>query len=573
MTHAAAPVVFDLPRFDCGPIDASRVAAALRIVDLAGVVDTISIWRDMDRAGRGAGGRPAVIDDRAALAIFILLGCSGRALHVRQGSIMLADQLDPEAVDLLGITRPVNDAGSETVWYQRLWRAMHRVLDVIDPYPAPRNRLLKPDEVEQILERRDPVVQVIRQQRLDWVCNRLIQATWDLIPRRDRRHPTKTNVCIDATPVRAHARGRKNGGPTCEPDAGWYVRTGDHADTGDSATRHKYGWEVHLAVACTTDPKTPASVPLMVTGISFDKPGFRIAENAMTILSSMADRDFIPGLIATDRAYFPNAAAEKLQLPARALGWLNVNDYKDTELGVKAGHAGGIQVEGAWYCPSMPQYLIDATIDHRARRIDEPTWQQRINERARYTLKAKEAQDSDGHQPLRCPAIGPSATVACPLRPSSFKPVAQVALRARITAVPEHRDKICMQTSVSFPPTVGGKYRQDLQFGSQEWARWYKTMRSTVEGFNGYIKDAAFEDLETPARRRLRGRAAQQLLVTLLVVSANIRKLRTWRALQAEPTKIVQMTARRDNRRARQSLKNYLPPANAPPGTPTAVNQ
>ena len=146
-------------------------------------------------------------------------------------------------------------------------------------------------------------------------------------------------------------------------------------------------------------------------------------------------------------------------------------------------------------------------------------------------------------------------------------------LRARITAVPEHRDKICTQTSVSFPPTVGAKYRQDLQFGSQEWARWYKTMRSTVEGFNGYIKDAAFEDLETPARRRLRGRAAQQLLVTLLVVSANIRKLRTWIALQAEPTKIVQMTARRDNRRARQSLQNYLPPANAPPGTPTAVNQ
>lgn len=401
MTPAAAPVVFDLPRFDRGPIDASRVAAALRIVDLADIVNTLGVWREQDRAGRGAGGRPAVIDDRAALAIFILLGCSHRALHVRQGSIMLADQLEPDALHLLGVRPPVNDTGGESDWYQRLWRAIHRVLDVIDPYPAPRNRLLTPDEIEHILELRDPAVLAARKQRLDWVCNRLIQATWELTPRRDRRHPPRTNVCIDATPVKAHARGRKTGGPTCEPDAGWYVRTGDHADTGDSTTRHKYGWEVHLAVACTTDPTKPADVPLMVTGISFDMPGHRIAENAMTILTSMNDRGFTPGLIATDRAYFPNAAAEKLQLPVRALGWRNVNDYKETELGVKVGHAGGIQVEGAWYCPSMPQYLIDATIDYRAHRIDEPTWQQRITDRARYTLKAKEAPDSDGHQPLR----------------------------------------------------------------------------------------------------------------------------------------------------------------------------
>lgn len=564
MTSAVA-ASFDFPRFDRGRIDANQVKSALHIVDLADIVSTLAEWRQRD--DRGAGGRPALIGDRAALAIFVLLACSHRPLHVRQGAAMLAYQLDADALALLGIpaTLPTGD-GTEADWYQRLWRAIHRTLDLIDPYPAPRNRLLAADEVEQIRAGRDPLWQIERQQRLDWVCNRLVEATWQLLPRDERRR-RRVNVCIDATPVEAHARGRRSGDATVEPEAAWYVRDGDHADTGDSATRHLYGWEIHIAIASTDDPTKPATGPLMATGISFDKPGHRIAENAMTILTSMHTRGFEPALIATDRAYFPNSAIDKLQLPARALGWRNLNDYKHTELGVKAGHAGGIQVEGAWYCPSMPQHLIDATIDHRAGRIDEHGWQQRINDRARYMLKPKEAPDSDGYQPLRCPAIGPSATVACPLRPASFKPVAKVAVRARIAHPPEHPDRICTQTSVSFPPTVGAKYRQDIQFGSADWARRFRTMRSTIEGFNGYVKDPAFEDIETSARRRLRGQTAQHLLVALLVVSANIRKLLTWAATHANPRRVAQIAARRDARRARRSLKNYLPDANAPPGT------
>lgn len=568
MTHAAAAVTFDLARLDRDQISADSVAAALQLVDLANIVDTIAGWREHDTANRRAGGRPAVISDRAALAIFTLLACSHRPLHVRQGAIMLAHQLDPAGFALLGITPPVGGSGGEDDWYQRLWRAIHRVLDVIDPYPAPRNRRLTSDEAEEIKAARDPADQAIRKLRLDWVCNRLIEATWQLLPRRERRQASRTNICIDATPVRAHARGRSDGEPTLEPDAAWYVRTGDHADTGRSSDRHKFGWEAHLAVACTSDPGRPATLPLMVTGISFDKPGHRIAENAMTILASMNERGYQPGLVATDRAYWPNSQTDKLQLPARALGWKNINDYKETELGIKDGHKGGIQVEGAWYCPSMPQHLVNATIDFRARRIDEQTWQQRIDDRARYMLKPKENPDADGKQPLRCPAIGPSATVACPLRPTSMTPIAKVALRASVSAPPEHPDEICTQTSVTFPTTVGAKYRQDHQFGSQQWARWYKTMRSTIEGFNGYVKDAAYEDLETPGRRRLRGRAAQHLLVTLLVVSANRRKLRMWIDHQANPTKVTQIAARRDTRRARQSLKSFLPDAHAPPGTP-----
>lgn len=193
-------------------------------------------------------------------------------------------------------------------------------------------------------------------------------------------------------------------------------------------------------------------------------------------------------------------------------------------------------------------------------------WRERISQRTRYLLKPKENADADGNQPLRCPAVGPSATVACPLRPASLTPVTKVALRARVTSPPEHPDRICTQTSVTFPPSAGAKYRQDLQYGTDEWQAWYATARNTIEGFNGYIKDGAHEALGDPTRRRLRGRTAQHFLTTLLVVSANIRKIRTFLAEQATPQRAVRRLAAK-SRRKRESLADYLPDANAPPGT------
>ena len=58
-------------------------------------------------------------------------------------------------------------------------------------------------------------------------------------------------------------------------------------------------------------------------------------------------------------------------------------------------------------------------------------------------------------------------------------------------------------------------------------------MRNTIEGLNGYVKDPAHEALAQPARRRVRGIAAQSLFTALLLMAANIRKIRAWRALTA----------------------------------------
>jgi hypothetical protein len=91
-------------------------------------------------------------------------------------------------------------------------------------------------------------------------------------------------------------------------------------------------------------------------------------------------------------------------------------------------------------------------------------------------------------------------------------------------------------------------------------------LRNTIEGLNGYAKDTAHQALAQPARRRVRGIAAQSIFTALLLIAANIRKVRAWRALTArDKTRITQRARRR-----RSSLRDYLPDgrqASAAPAT------
>ena len=80
-------------------------------------------------------------------------------------------------------------------------------------------------------------------------------------------------------------------------------------------------------------------------------------------------------------------------------------------------------------------------------------------------------------------------------------------------------------------------------------------MRNTIEGLNGYAKDPAHEALAAPARRRVRGIAAQSIFTALLPTAASIRKNRAWRALT--PRDKARITRRARRRRA--SLRDYLP--------------
>ena len=65
------------------------------------------------------------------------------------------------------------------------------------------------------------------------------------------------------------------------------------------------------------------------------KPGHSVGRNGARALASVRDPGHPAGYLAADRAY-SSAKAEDFQLPARALGYRLVFDYKNDQLGVKA---------------------------------------------------------------------------------------------------------------------------------------------------------------------------------------------------------------------------------------------
>lgn len=552
----------------------SLVAAVAAMVDATGICRQLAEWRAEDRT-TGPGGRPGSLGDRTVMTLLTLLALEHSPLLITRMVEITARRLSLESRAMLGIN--VGET-TDQQWYGRTWRAIHGLLNVIDPFPAPRNRLHSRAEWEDIVAARDPKTSIRKQKRLDWVCNQLIEVTMKMIP-RDVRRRWKGNVCIDATLVAAFG---KRGTPKIstfvgiEPDAAWYVRKGDHRDSGDESGHRSgkriWGWEAIFAVMSTGAPESHTTDhPYLVAGIGFGKPGHDVSGLAIRTFSSIVGRGHPVAHAVADRAYFPNAIPGDLQLPLRAMGYDLVFDYREDQLGIKEGYAGAIQVEGAWYCPSMPESLVAATIDYRVNKtIDEATWRERIVQRRKYSLRPKELADADGHIPMRCPAVGASATALCPLKPH---PTRQSGVRVRISQPPGHPDRICTnRSSVSFPPAAGAKYAQPLHYGSPEWQAMYSTARNTIEGFNGYVKDANREALDQPGRRRIRGYAAQYLLVTLLVVSANIRKLRTFLAearADADGT-LTRITKQRSRRR--DTLKDAITVSTMPlSGDPPAA--
>jgi hypothetical protein len=179
-------------------------------------------------------------------------------------------------------------------------------------------------------------------------------------------------------------------------------------------------------------------------------------------------------------------------------------------------------------------------------------YDQQITARACYQLKRKDGPDADGYQRLSCPAASGHPGLICPLRHASTSPRDG---RPKVLQPPQEPPRLCRQTAITIAPDVGARYRQELPYGTPTWHARYATLRNTIEGLNGYAKDPAHQALAQPARRRVRGIAAQSLFTALLLTAASIRKIRAWRALTA--TGKARITRRA--RRRRTSLRDYLP--------------
>lgn len=347
---------------------------------------------------------------------------------------------------------------------------------------------------------------------------------------------------------------------SADPDAGVYKRPPDERDEQGGGRREEkraYGYEATLAVAVPDDPADAGRFPALALGMAtLHRPGHEPGRNGTRAVAAIRARGHPANWLAVDIAY-SSAKAEDFQLPVRAVGYRPVFAYKEGQFGVKDNVQGFIQVEGCWSCPMMPDALVAASADRRAKRIDPDTYERRIAERRQYRARRKQAPDTDGYERLGCPAAGPSPLVRCDLKPRSLRSTTRGRLHiqpnASLRALPP---PCCTNETVTVPPAAGAKFAQELAYQSPEWRARYGAIRNANEGFHGYVKDPNYEALDNAGRRRVHGVAAQTVFTAFLLMAANVRKVRAFlEGVAHEAGKLKRLPRRRKTR----PLRDWLP--------------
>jgi hypothetical protein len=158
--------------------------------------------------------------------------------------------------------------------------------------------------------------------------------------------------------------------------------TPTHSRAKASSKEMKWGWAANVAVRVTADPSKPAPFPLIVMALTLSIPGIDVTEEAVLLMESVVSYGHTPGYAAADNQYWANSTLDRLHRRALKTGFQPLTRYRIDRLGVNGGHAGAQQIEGAHYCPAMPDALKTASQDVSKALIDDATYRARINELA-----------------------------------------------------------------------------------------------------------------------------------------------------------------------------------------------
>lgn len=545
-------------------IEDATVAVAEARVRKSGVLEKLERWAAEDGKDESMGGRPSLISYRAVLTALLLMARESAPMHVRRAALLLQVRLTPASRELLGLPQDnstfVDPSASKERWYNNTMRAFQRMNALMDPYPQERYTSKTHEQIQAILDAHDPVRAEKYKARLNEYTRLFLRMTVMEQPREIRRQFQKLDVSFDQTYVGAPTtRGyshntikdkialeRRTGdfgqlapGPV-DAFMGWHVANGERTDyksgevdqtnPKDKANAGKifeWGWVANLAVRVDSEAPGAKRFPTLVVAASLSIPNREVAEEAVDLLRNAATLGMTPGVADADKQYWANSVPTRLLKPALATGFTPSTDYYVTRLGVKGGQHGALAVEGDMYCPSTPNALLDATGDMQKGIIDISTYRERIKSRKAFALHVKEkAKEPGGKAILRCPALGPSPTVTCPLR-EMMKTAAQKA-RPHVepeTLEREFLDTICTKHSAAFDLNAMQQPAQAFDYGTEEWEEFHDHARNTVESENQQLKASGDEDIETAGRRRVRGISAAQIMITLLLVNHNIRKI------------------------------------------------
>jgi hypothetical protein len=402
-----------------GGVSDATVAFAAELIDRSGKAPVI------EAALAHATGRPRPLPVRAVLAALVCLALDDRPLFLTETTRLLFQHMSPASRRLLGVPGTATTERAFRAAYRRVRYCFGAICSVMDPSPLPKNRRLTEQDLTARTRKMTPAQAEAARSRLEAFLNSLIEASISVLTGEERA-ACDGSAGLDATPVPLYSRGpsRRTGLCASDPDGGWYVREGDHRERQDDKGKplRKIAWALEATIATTARPPgAPPGCPNLAIGLAITRPGEDPGGTGARVLASAAARGHKPGWLGYDRAY-TQALPERFHLPARALGYKPVMDYRADQLGIQANTGGALLVEGSWYCPALPGPLITATTSLRDHAISPGLYDQQITARCPYQLKHKDGPGADGYQRLTCPATGHHPGLICPLRQASLTP-------------------------------------------------------------------------------------------------------------------------------------------------------
>jgi hypothetical protein len=294
-------------------------------------------------------GRPRPLPVRAVLTALLCLALEDRPLFLTEATRILFQQLSPASRALPGVPGTATTEQAYLAAYRRVRYCFAAIRSVMDPSPLPKNRRLTGQDLKARTRPMTPAQAEAARGRLEAVINALLEASISVLT--DEEHEAYDGCTgLDATVVPLFSRGpsKRTGLCASDPDGGWYVREGDHRDPQDGKGKplRKISWALEATIATMARPPgaSPAH-PSLAAGLALTRPGEDPGGTGARVLASIAARGHKPGPLGYDRAC-TQALPERFHLPARALGYQPVMDYKTSQPGIQANTSGAILVEG-----------------------------------------------------------------------------------------------------------------------------------------------------------------------------------------------------------------------------------
>ncbi|HTQ88307.1 MAG TPA: hypothetical protein VMK84_02315 [Streptosporangiaceae bacterium] len=372
------------------------------------------------------------------------------------------------------------------------------------------------------------------------------------IPGQDKH--ASSSLAVDWTDAETFSRPPPHGTRDCaDPEAWWGHRSGGGPGQ-DSELFFGYYLSAGTMMREEHGPPVPEPARRMTVCSCDADP----ARALVPVLTAMPGHGIPLGDILPDSGY-AHRDAEGWAAPLRQAGAQPAQDLHPSDRGPRGTHEGAVIANGNLYCPATPRLLLElGPLARDASPEETAAHDTQGAELARYKLGKITADDADGYHRVMCPAV--TGKLRCPLRPASMRLDRQ---RPEILTPPEHPPDYCARQTLTAPPDVAAKTRQEHDYPSAAHRRSY-ARRTGAERTFATAKDPASTNIAR-GWTRLMGLAPLTLWLACLMAVRNQRILTAWDVRQDDNARRAAAGLPPRTRRRRRKTLTDLATAGTPP--------